>query len=237
MILNKYYNATALTPELLSSLKGKGGIYVWINLLNGKRYVGSSANLMRRLLEYLNQERLKAELARGESIIYSAMLKYGYVNFEFMIVEYVESEADEATLQELEQKYMGLLKPEYNILKLAGSNRGHVLSEATRAKMSEAKKGKPSHRKGSSHSLQTREQMKQNAAMNRSVLMYSTDNILLNTFMSVTQAQETTGISRHRIGRAIRANKVVDGKYVFKFTDSPTWCEPVQVTLTYVNTL
>lgn len=44
-------------------------------------YVGSSDNLKRRFLEYLNPNRLNAELKRGESIIYKALIKYGYKSF------------------------------------------------------------------------------------------------------------------------------------------------------------
>lgn len=36
--------------DILNYVKGKSGIYMWINKLNGKKYKGSSVNLRRRLL-------------------------------------------------------------------------------------------------------------------------------------------------------------------------------------------
>ena len=69
-------------PKLFT---GMSGIYLWTNLANGKRYVGSSFNLERRVAEYLNPTRLVRELQRGESIIYQAMLKYGYLSFSFEV--------------------------------------------------------------------------------------------------------------------------------------------------------
>lgn len=38
--------------DILKYTKGKSGIYLWTNKLNGKKYVGSSVDLRRRFLEY-----------------------------------------------------------------------------------------------------------------------------------------------------------------------------------------
>ena len=50
-------------------------------------------------------------------MIYKALLKNGYSNFTLEILEY----CDLADLIKREQYYIDLLKPEYNILKIAGS--------------------------------------------------------------------------------------------------------------------
>lgn len=70
-------------------LRDKKGVYMWKNTINGKTYIGSSSDLRRRFLEYTNISRLQRELKRGESIIYKALLKYGYLSFEFIILESV----------------------------------------------------------------------------------------------------------------------------------------------------
>jgi excinuclease UvrABC nuclease subunit len=36
--------------------KGKAGIYRWTNLINGKTYVGSAADLSKRLAHYYSEE-------------------------------------------------------------------------------------------------------------------------------------------------------------------------------------
>lgn len=69
------------------TLNNKAGVYQWVNCLKGKMYVGSSDNLKRRFLEYLNPNRLIAELKRGESIIYKALIKNGYKSFEFKVLD------------------------------------------------------------------------------------------------------------------------------------------------------
>ena len=148
--------------KIATQLKNKSGVYQWKNTINGKSYVGSSSDLRRRFLEYLNSKRLKRELDRGESIIYKALLKYGYLSFEFYILDIVKldplltDKQQNDVLKSLEQKYIDEIKPDYNILTFAGSNRGHILSFETRSKMSIAKKGLPSHRKGKVHSLESR---------------------------------------------------------------------------------
>lgn len=129
----------------------KSGIYLWSNKINGKIYIGSAVNLPKRLSHYYSEKSMEAYLIRGKSTIYSAILKHGLSLFKLEILEYCAPNK----CIEIEQKYINLLKPNYNILQIAGSSLGfkHSVetlvkmgawerSEETRAKMSEAKKGK-----------------------------------------------------------------------------------------------
>lgn len=56
---------------------------MWTNKLNGKKYVGSSINLKRRLLEYYNVNRMLNEKSMAINV---ALLNYGYSNFRFTIL-------------------------------------------------------------------------------------------------------------------------------------------------------
>jgi group I intron endonuclease len=78
-----------------------------------------------------------AKVKTRTSIIYSALLKYGYEDFTLDILEYCEINI----LIEREQYYFDLLKPEYNILKAANSRIGSKHSLNTRALMSLKLKG------------------------------------------------------------------------------------------------
>lgn len=202
--------------------KGMSGIYLWTNLINGKCYVGSSFNLERRVSEYLNPTRLVRELKRGDSIIYQAIIKYGYLSFDFEILELVElystlsDKEKESVLLSREQHYLNELEPEYNILKLAGTNYGHKMSPEARAKISASKLGKPSHRKGATITEESRLLIKSNSLTSKRVYVYSLENELINSFFSISDCAISLGISRHRIGRALNTNKKVDGKYIFK---------------------
>jgi group I intron endonuclease len=64
-------------------------------------------------------------------VIYKALLKYGYSNFSLEILEYCKK----SEVIRREQYYLELLKPEYNVLKIAGSSLGYKHSENTLAKL------------------------------------------------------------------------------------------------------
>ena len=113
--------------DILKSIKGKSGIYMWTNKLNGKKYVGSSLDLRRRLLEYYNVNRMLNEKSMPINV---ALLKYGYTNFSFTILEICGKDS----LMSREKHFFEVYSPEYNILKTPGSptrGSGWTHSEAT----------------------------------------------------------------------------------------------------------
>lgn len=104
---------------------------MWINKINGKKYVGSSVNLRRRLLEYYNVNRLLNEKSMP---IYVALLKHGYQNFSLTILEI----CDVDKLMSREKHFFEVYSPEYNTLDTPGSpsrGSGWIHSEATRENM------------------------------------------------------------------------------------------------------
>lgn len=109
-----------------------------------KIYIGSSVDLGYRLKQYFSISyltRKKSWPLRGlTSSISSALLKYGYSNFKLEILEYCE--ANKTIILEREQHYINLLKPEYNILKIAGSPLGYKHTEESLAKMRNRKLSK-----------------------------------------------------------------------------------------------
>lgn len=68
--------------------------------------------------------------------IHKALLKYGYSNFKLEILEY----CDKDIVLTREQYYLGFIKPEYNILSIAGSTLGYRFSEEAKANISKAQK-------------------------------------------------------------------------------------------------
>lgn len=111
--------------------RGKSGIYRFVNILNGRSYVGSSVDLTRRFRDYLSSEWLNKELLKNKSFIYKALLKNGYSNFRLEILEY----CDKADCVSREQYYMDTLRPFYNICSKAGSSLGRLTTNATRLKL------------------------------------------------------------------------------------------------------
>ena len=86
-------------------------MYRWINLKNGKSYIGSSVNLSSRFQNYYSIYYLEEEIKRSQSIIARSLLKYGYSNFSLEIIEYCEKSK---TIPR-EQYFLDKFQPEYNI--------------------------------------------------------------------------------------------------------------------------
>lgn len=106
------------------------GIYLIINTVNGKIYVGSAADIISRW----NHHKRFLELGRHHSILLQrAYEKYGADNLHFCIVE--ECSVDK--LFEIEQIWIDNCNPAYNVYKIAGSPRGRKLSEEHKAKIGE----------------------------------------------------------------------------------------------------
>lgn len=89
---------------------------MWIHNKSGKKYVGSSLNLGRRLGSYFN----KSSLIKSKTMrICRSLLKYGYSEFTLVILEYVNGQP----LSELiarENFYIQKYNPQLNVLKVAG---------------------------------------------------------------------------------------------------------------------
>ena len=99
------------------TLNSIAGTYICINLINKKLYVGSaSINCMyRRYTGHL----LKG--IGGSINVSRAVLKYGLKNFAFVVIETTKQVKDRKEIIRIEQKYIDLLKPKYNIAQIAGS--------------------------------------------------------------------------------------------------------------------
>jgi group I intron endonuclease len=93
--------------------------------------------LSKRFSQYYSQKHLETKLKGSKSVIYNSRIKYGISMFKLEILEYCSSEK----CIKLEQKHINFFKPEYNILKIAGSSFGRVATDETRAKLAAAMKG------------------------------------------------------------------------------------------------
>lgn len=120
------------------------GIYIIINKKNGNRYVGSAVNLSARESHHLHH------LHKGKHCnehLQRAWNKYGESAFEFEVLERWEPEF----LVSMEQWWMNILAPEYNIVPVAGSSLGSTRSDEAIAKLSVAAKRRSSTKEGRAH--------------------------------------------------------------------------------------
>lgn len=116
----------------------QSGVYKIENLVNGKVYVGSAADIIKRWSVH------KRFLRNGGHTIHlqAAWRKYGDSNFKFEILELVE---DVTRLAEIEAKWVEVFNANnpcygYNTRIVVQSNLGMKRSEETRKKLSQAKK-------------------------------------------------------------------------------------------------
>jgi len=134
--------------NIRSKIKGKAGIYMVYNKITGDSYVGSSINLYARFNAHLNL------IAASELPLYRAIRKYGLNNFAFIVLQYCEPSVEVCI--GLEQYYLDLYKPAYNILKTASSSEGFNHTPETIQKLQAIHKGKLHPRFGTIPSLEQR---------------------------------------------------------------------------------
>ena len=119
-----FFNPLADRGAIYNATNGKLGIYCWVNMVNGKIYVGRGAGenktLYGRLRDYYQSAYL-AHPRNANSLICKALRRYGMASFALLILEFVDS-SQEAISRE--QFYLETVDTPYNIQKSAGHSLG-----------------------------------------------------------------------------------------------------------------
>ncbi len=119
----------------------KSGVYKILSWIDGKFYIGSSVNILKRWQDH--RHLLKRNIHRNSHLQF-AWNKYGAANFSFSIIEYCEK----SNLLEREQYWIDLTncnndKIGYNFSKFATSTQlGLKRSDETREKLRQSHLGK-----------------------------------------------------------------------------------------------
>jgi group I intron endonuclease len=116
-----------------------GYIYMITNKIDGKIYIGQTIRPIQKRLEEHRTKRSNCVL------IYRAILKYGWENFEKDYYECPDGDLNKH--EELMVEVLGTLTPGGYNLREGGGNRGKM-SEETKQKMSESKQGDKNHNYG-----------------------------------------------------------------------------------------
>jgi len=205
-----YHNAKHDKKAILMDSKGRSGIYRWTNILTEKFYIGSAVELSRRLQYYYDIKYMTSY--KGKSAIYLALLKNGHTSFKFDILEYCNKE----NVISREQYYIDLLKPDYNILKMAGSSLGFRHSKAVKANMSINNTGVNHPFFGKKHTEESKVKMSLSSKLVKAVIITDVDSGLVEKFRSNTQAAKHLNISEWTI-RAYKKNKrLYKNKYLIE---------------------
>ena len=121
----------------------KGGIYSFLNKINGKQYIGSAKDLYLRLNEHLIHR-------KSNKALQAAISKYGIDNFNLCIYEFFTYE-NKATsfklLTDLETMYIRKFKFNdlYNFLENASSSEGYKHTDEAKQKMVKRLEDKSNH--------------------------------------------------------------------------------------------
>lgn len=131
-VLKVYANFYADRKILNRDFKGDYNSYVYIlvNKLNGKIYVGSSTKITNRVRNYLSPGHLSAH----KRPISSAIIKYGWIHFAFIVLEQVDTSL--YNLEDRETYWIKHLNPDYNVFKEGTRNAGISHSDETKLAMS-----------------------------------------------------------------------------------------------------
>jgi len=164
------------------------GIYIIVNTINKKCYIGSAISIKQRFTQH---RRLLRQNRHFNNHLQSSWNKYGEQAFKFELLERGPAE----DLIRGEQYWIDLLevtnpKKGYNKRVLASTNLGIKASEETRLKLSLAHMG---------HKRSPETQAKITAAQNKAIVQIDFAGNVVKEFTSYKEAAETVGLHRTSI--------------------------------------
>ena len=203
-------------------------IYMYINKINNKRYVGKAKNFNKRHKEHKNSSNNKNN--KGYDLpLHKAIRKYGIDNFEIKIL--AENISNEK-INEYEiffiKRYDTLIKngKGYNIA--IGGDGGNTFLNLSDEKMKEIKdkmsknnKGENNPFYGKHHSDEIKnnhsEFMKGNNFPCKKVIQYDLDGNLIRIWDSIKQASDELNICNTSITRCCKGNRNKAGEFIWKY--------------------
>lgn len=196
----------------------KSGIYCIVNTDNQKKYVGSSKNIYQRLQKH--RAYLRKNMHENKKL-QNSWNKHGEDSFQYFILEFCSEEQ----LLEKEQFYIDTLRPWYNLVLEVKRLK---FSKETRDKMSKSRK--EGFLRGTVRLYQE-----------KPIHQYSLNGQYIQSFNSIKEASEKTGIARSSINRFLEGKYKKGGNFLWSLTKEesispykkakkePTYVKPVIV--------
>ena len=218
-------NLENIRKQILNDTKGLSGIYMIVNKITKDYYIGSAAT--NRFYARFSNHLI---YFRGSNILKSAVKKYELKNFAFIVLELypnVVTKENNKELLDLEDKYLKLLLPNYNILTEAGSSFGYKHTEVDRIKMkdvySDARKERiGSLNRGKKLSPETIEKMREKAlnrppmsnetkknciSNTRPIVLYNLNGTVYGKYITILEAAKSINCGEKTIRRALKTEK------------------------------
>ena len=218
-------NLENIRKQILNDTKGLSGIYMIVNKITKDYYIGSAAT--NRFYARFSNHLI---YFRGSKIVKTAVKKYKLDNFAFIILELypnIVTKENNKELLDLEDRYLKLLLPNYNILTEAGSSFGYKHTEVDRKKMKDLYTDTRREligglNKGKKLSPETIEKLREKAlnrpAMSdetkkkcivhtRPVVLYNLNGTVYGEYFSILDAADSINCSEKTIRRALKTEK------------------------------
>ena len=197
-------------------------VYVHINKINGKRYVGITSKTR---IEH--RWGLAGCGYKKNPRFYSAIVKYGWDNFDHIILaeKLTESEAKAMEMHLIEEWQTMDSKYGYNLTSGGDGTKGYHPSEETRIKLSEARRKENlseetlRRRSDGLRGRRFTEDHKQKIGKSNSkaVDMLTLDGDYIQTFPSARSAEVELGISHSHISQCCHKHRASTGGYAWRF--------------------
>jgi group I intron endonuclease len=202
--------------QISKDTEGLSGIYMIFNKITTDYYIGSASTnkIYNRFSNHLIYY-------KGSKIVKLAVQKYKLENFSFMLLELypnVVTKENNKELMDLEDKYLKLLLPNYNILTEAGSSFGSkhtevdrnkrkdIYSEARRETIGSLKKG-PILSKKTSTDKEKQVEEKKYLTQKRPVVLYNLNGTIYGNYTTILGAANAINCSEKTLVRALRTEK------------------------------
>lgn len=143
-------------------------------------------------------------------LINASILKYGLDNFTLEILEYCSPEL----VLSKEQYYLDLYKPEYNILKVAGSSKGYKHTPESKMRKSSRVVSEKTLKKMSLRVQSDLTRNKISTSLGISVQVLDITNEEGIVFESKKSAAEYLNTSDSTVGRYIKSKKLLFNRYL-----------------------
>lgn len=188
----------------------KGLIYKIACEKTGKCYIGQTIQILeKRISRHLYESKIK------KYPLYNAIRKYGWDSF---IVEVLEDDIPLENLNKKELYYtekFNALAPNGYVLIAGGEPR--IVSEETRRKMSESRKGENNYNYGKYFSEEHKRKI--GLKHRKKILCYDLDGNFLKKFNYIKEAAIELNISRPHISNVCKGKRKRVGNYKFKYND------------------
>ena len=211
--------------QILNDTRGLSGIYMIVNKVTQDYYIGS-ASTNRFYARFSNH----TIYFRGSKIVKLAIKKYDLINFAFIVLDLypnIVTKVNNKELLDLEDKYLKLLVPNYNILTEAGSSFGYKHTEIDRQKMKDIYSDARRERIGNLNkdkklSPETIEKIREKAlnrpsmsdvtkqkciTNTRPVVLYNLNGTVYGEYSTILDAAKSINCDEKTIRRALKTEK------------------------------